>query len=487
VVRVQVGAAKHVTAAAGGVANMAHAPASKPPEAWEPLFKLARLARRPLETFLKIEAASGIILIVAAAIALGWVNSPWRASYAALWHTPIGIQLGDFTFVRPLEWVVNDGLMAIFFFVVGLEIRREIHHGELSSLQRAALPLAAALGGMLVPAGIYVLIAGAPATASGWGIPMATDIAFAVGILTLLGKRVPPALRVLLLALAVIDDLGAIVVIAIFYSKGLVIAGFGVGAAGIAAIFAMQWIGVRSKLAYVAPAVVAWAGVYAAGVHPTIAGVIVGLITPVRAWLGPEKFINNLRAQVTTLAALPDAELQSHELAHQLHDIDEARREAISPAESLIETLHPWVAYAIMPIFALANAGVSFDGIDLSGAGASAAIGVGLGLSLGKPLGVIAACTLALKLRIAVLPAGLSGRHLLVLGLVAGVGFTMSLFIAQLAFPGAALLADAKLGVLVASAAAGVVALIVGRLLLHPAPPLDAAATADEAESSTEK
>ncbi len=468
-------------------AGNAPPPNYKPPEAWEPLFKFARLARRPLETFLKIEAASGILLLVAAGIALLWVNSPWRSSYTALWHTPIGIQIGDFVFVRPLEWVVNDGLMAIFFFVVGLEIRREIHHGELSTLRRAALPLAAALGGMVVPAVIYLAFAGGPPSHAGWGIPMATDIAFAVGILTLLGKRVPSALRVLLLAVAVIDDLGAIVVIALFYSKGIALAGFGVAACGIGGIYALQFIGVRSKLAYIAPAILAWAGIYAAGVHPTIAGVLIGLITPVRAWLGPARFVDNLRVQVVALGNLSEAELASHALMHQLHEIDVARREAISPAESLIETLHPWVAYGIMPIFALANAGVSLEGIDLSGAGASVAFGVGVGLCVGKPIGVITASWLALKLRIGVLPAGLSRRHLLVLGIVAGVGFTMSLFIAQLAFPGSVLLADAKLGILLASAAAAIIALVAGRLLLPAATTPEAAATADEAESSTEK
>ena len=465
----------------------------KPPKVWAPLFKLARLARRPLETFFKIEAASGIFLLGAAAIALLWVNSPWRASYSALWHLPIGIQLGNFEFVRPLDWVVNDGLMAIFFFVVGLEIRREIHHGELSTLRRAALPFAAALGGMVVPALLYLALAGRPATFAGWGIPMATDIAFAVGILTLLGKRVPPALRVLLLALAVLDDLGAIIVIALFYSKGVALVGFGVAACGIGSIFVLQFFGVRRKLAYLGPAVVAWAGVYAAGIHPTIAGVVIGLITPVHAWPGPERLVDDLRLLPLRGAAFansPEDALASHVVTDQLSDIDVARRNAISPAESLVETLHPWVAYAIMPIFALANAGVSFAGIDLSGAGASAALGVGVGLCVGKPVGIIAASWLALKLRIGVLPAGLGGRHLLVLGLVAGVGFTMSLFIAELAFPGAALLAEAKLGVLIASAAAASIALLVGRLILLPAtdrPGNEAAATVDEAESSTEK
>jgi Na+:H+ antiporter, NhaA family len=262
---------------------------SSPPEAWEPLLRFARLAGRPLERFLRIEAASGILLLVAAAVALLWANSPWAESYVHLWHTPVGVRFGNFTFERTLEWFVNDGLMVIFFFVVGMEIRREIHHGELSEWRRAALPAAAALGGMIAPACLYLVFAGASSTRSGWGVPMATDIAFAVGILTLLGKRVPAALRVLLLALAVIDDLGAIVVIAIFYSSGISLTGLLVAAAGFGGVFAMQRIGVRAKLAYVVPAVVAWAGIYAAGVHPTIAGVIVGLVTPVRAWLGPER------------------------------------------------------------------------------------------------------------------------------------------------------------------------------------------------------
>ena len=222
-----------------------------PPEAWDPLLRAARFARRPLERFLRVEAASGILLLVAAAIALAWANSPWAGAYSSLWHTPLGVRIGAFAFERSLEWFVNDVLMVIFFFVVGLEIRREIHVGELSELRRAALPAAAALGGMLAPAAFYLLIAGASATRSGWGVPMATDIAFAVGILALLGKRVPPALRVLLLALAVIDDLGAIVVIALFYSSGIALSGCALAALGLAAVFLMQRLGVRAKPAYV--------------------------------------------------------------------------------------------------------------------------------------------------------------------------------------------------------------------------------------------
>jgi NhaA family Na+:H+ antiporter len=444
------------------------------------------LAGRPLESFLRIEAASGVLLLVAAAIALVWANSRWAASYEALWHMPVAIKVGGFAFERSLEWVVNDGLMVIFFFVVGLEIRREIHHGELSEWRRAALPAAAALGGMVVPALLYLGWAGAPATRSGWAVPMATDIAFAVGILTVLGRRVPPALRVLLLALAVIDDLGAIIVIALFYSKGIDPSGLALAGAGIAAVIAMQRLGLRKKLLYVVPGVVTWAGVYAAGIHPTIAGVVLGLITPIRAWLGPDGFMMGLRKEIEHLSAASAADLSSESLGETLKHVDVARREAMSPAESLIATLHPWVAFAIMPIFALANAGVSLGG-DLSEPGVSAVVvAVTLGLVIGKPLGVLAACWAALKLGVAALPTGIGRRHLVILGLVAGIGFTMSLFIAKLAFTAPALLTAAKIGILAASGCAAVVSVVMGRIFLSDAAHAGAAKSADEAEASTE-
>jgi NhaA family Na+:H+ antiporter len=457
-----------------------------PPEAWEPLLRFARLAGRPLERFLRIEAASGILLFVAAAVALVWANSPWAESYVHLWHTPLGLRVGTFNFERSLEWVVNDGLMVIFFFVVGMEIRREIHHGELSEWRRAALPAAAALGGMLAPAALYLAFAGGAETRSGWGVPMATDIAFAVGILTLLGKRVPAALRVLLLALAVIDDLGAIVVIALFYSSGVALSGLGVAALGFAGVFAMQRLGVRTKLAYVVPSLVAWAGIYAAGIHPTIAGVIVGLVTPVRAWLGPDGFIVGVRKELDQLALAAPSTLSSHDLGETLRHVDVARREAMSPAESLIGTLHPWVAFGIMPVFALANAGVAISGGSLDAASWSVVTAVAVGLIVGKPLGVLFASWLTLRLGIGILPQGMTTRHLLVLGVVAGVGFTMALFIAQLAFTDVRLLAAAKLGVLAASCGAAILGLVLGRVLLAPGAATGAAETADEAESSTE-
>jgi len=313
---------------------------------------------------------------------------------------------------------------------------------------------------------------------------MATDIAFAVGILTLLGKRVPAALRVLLLALAVIDDLGAILVIAVFYSSGVVLAGLLVAALALSAILVMQRSGVRSKVAYIPPSLAAWAGIYAAGIHPTIAGVLVGLLTPVRAWLGPDGFVTGIRREIDLLVGTTPSKLSSHELAGTLRNIDVARREAMSPAESLIEALHPWVAFGIMPVFALANAGVPISGGALDGASRGVVAAVAAGLVLGKPLGILVACWVALRLRVAVLPIGLTLRHLLVLGSVAGVGFTMALFIAQLAFSDLRLLAAAKLGVLMASGAAAVISIALGRLLLPRERAPGAAATADEAEAS---
>jgi Na+:H+ antiporter, NhaA family len=461
-----------------------HAP---PPDAWTPLHRAMRAAAGPLERFLHVEAASGVTLLVAAALAFFFANSPWAAGYAAFWHTPIGLRLGSFVFERPLEWVVNDGLMVIFFFLVGLEIRREIYQGELSELRRAALPVVAALCGVAVPALVYVALTATPEARVGWAVPTATDIAFAVGVLALLGNRVPPALRVLLLALAVIDDLIAILVIAAFYSSGLDWTGLFVALGGFAIVLILRAAGVRSKVAYVLPALVSWAGTYAAGIHPTIAGVILGLMTPVRAWLGAEGFLHALAAQSHTLKRLversPD---DSHALATGLRPLADARREAVSPAEALIASLHPWVAFAIMPLFALANAGVPVEGMSLDGSAGAVAFAVFAGLLIGKPLGIVCLTLLSLRLGIVRLPSGLQRMHVVVLGMVAGIGFTMALFIAQLAFVDQALLGAAKLGVLFASALAGVLGLLLGRAVLRvPSSTSNMARDADEAESST--
>jgi Na+:H+ antiporter, NhaA family len=393
-----------------------------PPGAWAPVRRVATALTAPIQRILAIETTSGIVLLAATAVALVWANA-WGNSYTDLWHTPVGGRLGPWSFERPLQFWVNDGLMTAFFFVVGLEIRREMFEGELASLRKAMLPLVAAAGGMLAPAVIYAVLNAGRAGAAGWAIPIATDIAFAVGILTLLGSRVPQALRVLLLALAVIDDIGAIAVIAVFYSAGISLGGIALAAAGVAAIVTLRAAGMRAPLLYVAPGAVVWTGLFVAGVPPTLAGVIIGLLTPVRLWAG---------------------------------------REAVSPAERLIEELHPWVAYVAMPIFALANAGVVLGDIGLSGDRSWLFAGIVAGLALGKPLGITLAALTAGKLGIAARSNGVGRRGLLLVGLVGGVGFTMSLFIAQLAFPAGPSLDAAKLAVLVGSGIAMIAGIVFG-------------------------
>lgn len=421
-------------------------PRQAPPGTWLPARRAARRVMAPIERFLAIEAASGILLLLVSLVALVWANSPLRESYAALWHTPFAMELGTLRFERDLHFWINDGLMTLFFFVVGLEIRREMHGGELSSLRRAALPLLAALGGMLVPAAIYALQNLGRSSMSGWGVPMATDIAFAVGVLGLLGKRVPPALRVLLLALAVIDDIGAIIVIAVFYSSGLVVAGFAVFAGAVVVIFLMQKFGVSSPLAYVLPSVVAWAGMYAGGIHPTLAGVVVGLLTPVTAWYGDQ-----------------------------------------SPVDRLLHALHGSVAFLIMPVFALANAGVGLGSATFEGDGAWTFVGIAAGLVIGKPLGIVGFSWLAQRVGLVTFPRGITLVHMTVVGIVAGIGFTMAIFIAQLAFVPGPLLETAKLAVLCASGTAAGFGLLLGWRMLDPAAAHAGGATSEsEAEASNE-
>ena len=456
-----------------------------PPGSWAPARKLARRALAPVERFLSIEAASGVLLLAVAAVALLWANSPWRGSYASLWHTPLGVRLGPWAIERDLHFVINDGLMTVFFFVVGLEIRREIHRGELSELRRATLPLAAAVGGMLTPALIFLAFTHGRPSARGWGVPMATDIAFAVGVLTLLGKRVAPALRVLLLALAVIDDVGAILVIAFFYASGFSADGVMIAGAGVAAILVMQKVGVRPPWAYVFPAVVVWAGAYVAGVHPTLAGVVVGLMTPARAWYGTGRFLDVAESNVSAIRAHDDVD-EDALLAH-LDEVDAARREAVSPVERLQHALHGWVAFGIMPLFALANAGVPLGEATFEGDGLRVFLGVTGGLVVGKTAGVFGFSWLARRLGLTSLPSGVGWRPLGVLSLCAGIGFTMALFIAQLAFPPGPLLETAKLAILCASAIAGLSAFVIGRKVLRLEGVPEAARSETEAEGSTTK
>jgi NhaA family Na+:H+ antiporter len=394
----------------------------------------ARVVLEPIERFLHIESASGFVLIAAAIVALVWANSPWWNTYNELWHSPLTLGIGPWLSTQSLHFWINEGLMTIFFLVVGLEVRREIHEGALSTWRQAALPAVAALGGVVTPALLYLALNHTdPALRVGWAIPTATDIAFAVGILTLLGSRVPAPLRAMLLALAIIDDIAAIVIIALFYSAGVSAAALALAAGGVALAFVFQWLGIRSAWLYVIPGFVTWFAMLKAGVHPAIAGVVMGLITPVAERYAPE----------------PEQGVPPS-----------------SPARQVETALHPWVAYGIMPLFAFANAGVNLSGMSFDHSFLAIAGGVVVGLVIGKPVGVVAATAVAVKLRLCDLPAGVDRRSIIVLGCLAGIGFTMSIFIAGLSFANESSLAAAKFGVLVASTLAAVAGLVLGRLLL---------------------
>jgi Na+:H+ antiporter, NhaA family len=377
--------------------------------------------RSPLLSFLHTEAASGIVLLATAAAALWWANSPAAHGYHALWHYPLGLDIGWFSYSQTLHFWINDALMTVFFLVVGMEIRREMHEGALSNLRQALLPVAAALGGVMVPALMYMALNHEPPRANGWAVPTATDIAFAVGVLALLGRSIPANVRVFLLALAIMDDIVAVLIIGLFYSEGLDLMGFGIAAAGVLLVLAMQKMRIGRALAYAAPALLVWVGMLVAGIHPTLSGVLLGLMTPVLPMRAGEA-----EAPVTRVAA----------------------------------ALHPWVAYIVMPLFALANAGVSMDGLDLTAGNAHLVLaGVMLALVAGKPLGVVSVSWLMVRAGWCRLPPGVSWSGIWLIGLLAGIGFTMSIFVAMLAFDDEALLGAAKLGVLLGSATAALLGL----------------------------
>ncbi|MGC4029865.1 MAG: Na+/H+ antiporter NhaA [Steroidobacteraceae bacterium] len=388
---------------------------------------LADRAISAFTRFARIEAASGILLLIAAAVALVWANSPLAQSYEALWHTPLSIGLGHWVFSRPLHFWINDGLMTLFFLVVGMEIRREIHDGALATLRQAAMPLVAAMGGVVAPALIYLSLNAPAAQMRGWAVPTATDIAFAVGVLALLGRSVPVNVRIFLLALAIIDDIIAVLIIAFFYSGGLDVMGLPVAALGLITTLLFQRAGIVSAFPYCIPGALVWTGLFLSGAHPALAGVVLGLMTPV------------LRPRNRDLAA---------------------------PVTRVQQALHPWAAFVIMPLFALANAGVTISGTDLTAASSVAVLaGVALALVAGKPLGIFTASWLMVRLGLCRLPEGVAWSGILLIGLLGGIGFTMSVFIAMLAFEEAALLAAAKLGILLGSVAAALLGLAWGWML----------------------
>ncbi|HEK1010147.1 TPA: Na+/H+ antiporter NhaA [Pseudomonas putida] len=426
--------------------------------------RIALRAFANFERFLHIEAVSGIVLLIAAVAALIWANSPAADSYDALWHTPITFGIGSLVYSQSLHFWINDGLMTIFFLVVGMEIRREIHEGALSSLRQATLPMAAAVGGVAVPALIYLAFNHGPADHQGWAVPTATDIAFAVGVLALLGKSIPSNVRVFLLALAIIDDIIAVLIIAFFYSGGLDYSGLGVAAIGLLLVLGLQKIGVGSAYAYIIPGFITWLGVLMTGAHPTLAGVALGLMTPVKAMPLSERPLEAVSRFTDDLLGRAKApERDASQLMSPLKHLRLAQRELVPPVTRVQGTLHPWVAYAIMPLFALANAGVGLSGVDLSADGPFwVMVAVAVALVVGKPLGIVSVSWLMVRLGWCALPAGVTWRGITLIGLLAGIGFTMSIFIANLAFADPGALGAAKLGVLSGSVTAAVIGLAWG-------------------------
>jgi len=418
----------------------------------------ARSMLSPFQSFARSESAGGILLILAALVAFLWANSGVAASYQALKDLPFGVEAGDWGLTKPLLLWVNDGLMAIFFLLVGLEIKREFRVGELADRRAALLPMAAAVGGMVVPAVIYAVVnhgglLGDGAGSHGWGIPMATDIAFALGVMALLGKRVPLGLKVFLTALAIADDLGAVLVIALFYTAELklplLLAALGVWVATVA----YGVVGGRKIPVFLLFGVVLWYLMLKSGIHATVAGVLLAMAIPMRR----ELEVGDVRSKLANLLHGREFERQEVELEHIEDLVDRAR----SPLHTLEHALQPWVAFAIMPVFALFNAGFALSA-DAS-LMAPVALGAFLGLVVGKPLGVVLASWLAVRSGAAALPKGVGWTAMWGTGLLAGIGFTMSLFIAALGLGGGALLDQAKLGVLSASVVAAVVGLVMLR------------------------
>jgi Na+:H+ antiporter, NhaA family len=415
---------------------------------------------RPFQDFAEKQSSGGILLIAATAAALVWANSPWGEGYAALWHTKLTVGVGDFSLSKDLTHWINDGLMAIFFLVIGLEIKREVLVGELSSLRNAALPVAAAVGGATVPALIYLALNAGGEGVAGWGIPMATDIAFALGVLALLGERVPLALKVFLTALAIVDDIVAVLVIALFYTSKISWGALGVAAVFFVALVVANLIGVDRTLIYALLGTGLWLSFLLSGVHATIAGVLLAMTIPASSFIDPDEFLKRSRYVLDRFEHAGEKGtnvLRNEERQAALHALDRAARKLEPPLQELEHTLNPWVVFAIMPLFALANAGLPLGGKALGALADPVALGILLGLVLGKQIGVTLFSWLAVRSGLAELPEGIGWRHVYGVGWLAGIGFTMSLFISDLAFEDGALMDKAKLGILAASLISGVV------------------------------
>ena len=421
------------------------------------------------QRFFHSQVSGSIVLMACTAVALIWANSAWSDQYFGLAKTYIGVSWGGATFKMSLEHWIIDGLMAIFFFVVGLEVKREIVVGELSTMRKAILPVSAALGGAVVPAIIYAsLNAGGPGT-PGWGVPMATDIAFALGILAMLGSRVPLGLKVFLTALAIADDMIAVVVIALFYTEQIVVAGLICAAVFIGLIVVANRLGIRQMWIYVALAAGAWFGVLLSGIHATIAGVLVAMVVPVRATIKPSEFLGKCRKSMEQLASgelTQESMISNKDQLRALNRIHTAAADMIPSGLRFEKQLHPVQAFMILPLFALVSAGVQIDAETLADANGPVGWGIVLGLFFGKQIGVTAASWLAIRSGRADMPESVTWAQLWGVSCLSGVGFTMSIFIADLAFTDGGLIAQAKIGILLASVLSGIVGYLVLRRVL---------------------
>ncbi len=424
-----------------------------------PVPRLVLAFVRPFREFFKTRAAGGVVLIVATAIALAWANSPWAHSYEGLLGAPVGLSIGGRAVVWPVHHFINDALMSVFFLVAGMEIKRELVVGELRTLRRATLPAIAALGGMLVPAGIHFAINHAGPAAHGWGIPMATDIAFALGCIALVSRRVPSSLVVFLMALAIFDDLGAIVVIALFYGQSVDLGALGAALAITLVLVGLMRARVTSVWPYLVLGLALWLAVLRSGVHATVAGVVLGLTIPARAAKLPHEVLEDLEQAVRRLRMTKEGELDA---SAPLAALERHLESVQPPLDRMIHGLHFVVAFGIVPLFAVANAGVELSGSLGESLSTPAGLGVALGLFLGKPIGVFGATYLCVRLGFAPKPTGATWAQVFGVGVLAGVGFTMSIFVATLAFPGhEELVAPSKLGIFAASFTSALVGIAV--------------------------
>lgn len=426
-------------------------------------------ALEPLRAFANNETSGGIALLLAAVVAITWVNSPWGEAYDRLWQLSVSIRVGEFLLEKPLLLWINDGLMAMFFFVVGLEMKRELLVGELADSRQAVLPITAAIGGMIFPALIYLTFNAETPTRSGWGIPIATDIAFAIGILALLGDRVPWSLKVFLISLAIVDDLGAVLVIALFYTSDISFGNLMIGASFLLALVAANRAGIVHPLVYSILGIGGlWLAFLLSGIHATVAGVLAAMTIPARTRLSPTELVRKgerFLARIKTSDPEGQGVLADRQKAEAAQALELTTALAQTPLQRLEHALQPWVSLVIMPLFALANAGVLLKTDPTTLLNHMASLGIVAGLLIGKPAGIIFASWICVRMGLGDLPAGTTWRHLYGVSILAGVGFTMSLFIANLAFRQEGVLALAKMAILFASLIAG----LVGWILLRRA------------------